>query len=48
MCDEQVSNLQMIQQSLAIEVPRIILQRVEEMFPSVNETLVSVYVCVCV
>jgi hypothetical protein len=46
MCDEQVSNLQMIHQSLAIKVPRFILQRAEEMFPSVNETLVSVNVYV--
>jgi hypothetical protein len=45
-CDEQVLNLQKIQQSLGARVPRIILQRCEEIFPSLKETLVSVYDCV--
>jgi hypothetical protein len=42
MCDKQTLNFQNIQQSLATRVPKIILQRVEEIFPAVKESLVSV------
>jgi hypothetical protein len=42
MCEEQVVDLQSILQSLATRVPRIILQRAEEMFPAVRESMVSV------
>jgi hypothetical protein len=45
MCDERVPNLPKILQSLATRVPKIVLQRVEEIFPSLKETLVSVYAC---
>jgi hypothetical protein len=40
MCDEQIL------QSLATRVPKIILQRVEEIFPPLKESLVSV-LCLC-
>jgi hypothetical protein len=46
MCDEQVLNLKEILHSLATRVPKIILQRVEEIFPSLKESVVSVYPCV--
>jgi hypothetical protein len=39
MCEERVVGLQSILQSLATKVPRIILQRVEEMFPTVRESM---------
>jgi hypothetical protein len=42
MCDERVSNLCKIEQSLATRVPEIIPQRDEEIIPSLKETLVSV------
>jgi hypothetical protein len=46
MCEEQVVGLQSILRSLAIRVPKIILQRAEEVFPAVRESMVSV-LCVC-
>jgi hypothetical protein len=42
MCDGKILNLQNIQQSLATRSPKIILQRAEEIFPAVKESLVSV------
>jgi hypothetical protein len=47
MCEEQNTNLQMVLHSLARRVPKIILQRVEEIYPTLNERLVSV-LCLCV
>jgi hypothetical protein len=46
MCDERVEDLQRILQSLARRVPRIILQRAEEMFPALRESLATV-LCMC-
>jgi hypothetical protein len=46
MCEERVVRLLSILQSLATRVPRIILQRAEEMFPALRESLVSV-LCMC-
>jgi hypothetical protein len=46
MCDEHILNLQEIQQSLATRMPTTILQGVEQLFPSLKKTLVSVYACV--
>jgi hypothetical protein len=46
MCDESVLNLQKSLQSPATRMPKIKLQRVEEILPSMRETLVSVYACV--
>jgi hypothetical protein len=40
MCDQQIL------QSLAMRVPKIILQRIEEIFPCLKESLVSV-LCLC-
>jgi hypothetical protein len=45
-CDERVLNLQSILQSLAARVPKIMVQRVEEIYPSLKESLVS-GVCLC-
>jgi hypothetical protein len=42
MGDEHILNLQEILQPLERRVPRIVLQRVEEIFPALNESLVSV------
>jgi hypothetical protein len=42
MSDKQASRLQMIQQSLPKRVPRIVLQRAEEMLPALREAVVSV------
>jgi hypothetical protein len=41
-CEERVVGLQSILRSLATRVPRIILERAEEMFPAVRESMVSV------
>jgi hypothetical protein len=46
MCDEGVSGLQTILHSPVTRVPRIMLRRAEEIFPSVTESVVSVCVCV--
>jgi hypothetical protein len=46
MCDERVVDLQSVLQSFARRIPRIILQRAEEMFPALRESLVSV-LCMC-
>jgi hypothetical protein len=42
MCDEQVLDLQKIMQSVAARVPKIIVQRAEEIFPSLKEGSVSI------
>jgi hypothetical protein len=42
MSEERLGRLQRILHSLATRVPRVLLQRVEEMFPSLRETMVSV------
>jgi hypothetical protein len=47
MCDEGVLNVQKIVQYIATRVPKIIVQRVEEIFPSLKEGVVSV-LCMCV
>jgi hypothetical protein len=39
-CDKQVSRLHKVQHSLVTRVPRILLQRAEEIFPSVKESMV--------
>jgi hypothetical protein len=41
-CEERVVDLQSVLGSLATRVPRIILERAEEMFPAVREIMVSV------
>jgi hypothetical protein len=46
MCDDQVSWLRKILQSLANRVPKIVLQRAEDIFPAVRESMVSV-LCLC-
>jgi hypothetical protein len=43
MCDEQGSSLQRILWSLKTRVPKIMLQRVEEIYPLLKERLVSVW-----
>jgi hypothetical protein len=46
MCDEGVLNLQKTLQSLGTKVPKIIVQRVDEIFPSLKESMVStILVC---
>jgi hypothetical protein len=46
MSDEHLVRLRKISHSLATRVPKIILQRVEEVYPAVKESLVSVvYFC---
>jgi hypothetical protein len=42
MCEERVVGLKSVQLSLATGVPRMILERVEEMFSAVREIVVSV------
>jgi hypothetical protein len=42
MCEKRVVGLQSILRSLATRVPRIVLQRAEEMFPAMRESIVSV------
>jgi hypothetical protein len=44
MCEERVPKLQGILRSLAPRVPRVRLQRVEELFPNLMETMVSVLI----
>lgn len=46
MCDKQVSGLQKILHSSVTRVPRIMVRRAEEIFPSVRESMVSVCACV--
>lgn len=46
MCNKQVSGLQKILHSPVTGVPRIMLRRAEEIFPSVRESMVSVVVCI--
>jgi hypothetical protein len=46
MCDEYISTLQKHLQSLATRVPKIILQRVDEIWPALKESTVSV-LCMC-
>jgi hypothetical protein len=45
-CEEGVGRLQRILHSLETRVPRIVLQRVEEIFPAVKERIVS-ELCMC-
>jgi hypothetical protein len=47
MCDERVLDFQKIMQSLSTRVPKIIVQKAEEIFPSLKEGLVSI-LCLCV
>jgi hypothetical protein len=42
MCEEQDLNWKKILHSLATRVPKIIIQRAEEIFPSLKENLVSI------
>jgi hypothetical protein len=42
MSDEHILSLKKVLHSLATRVPKIILQRVEEVYPALNESLVSV------
>jgi hypothetical protein len=42
MYEEQDLNLKKILHSLATRVPKIIIQRVEEIFPSLKENLASI------
>jgi hypothetical protein len=46
MCEGRAVVFQSILQSLATRVPKIILQRAEEMFPALRENMVSV-LCSC-
>jgi hypothetical protein len=46
MCDERISRLQTNLQFLATRVPKIILQRVDEIWPALKESTVSVP-CIC-
>jgi hypothetical protein len=46
MCDKQASGLQNILYFPVTSVPRIMLRRAEEMFPSLRESGVSVCGCV--
>jgi hypothetical protein len=43
MCDEQVLSVQNSPVSVAAKVPKIVLQRAEEIFPACKELLVSVF-----
>jgi hypothetical protein len=45
MCEERAPKLQGILRSLAPRVPKVKLQRVEELFPNLMETMVSVLIC---
>jgi hypothetical protein len=47
MCDERVLKAQKILQCPAARVPKIVLQKVEEMYPLLEEGTVSV-LCLCV
>jgi hypothetical protein len=46
MCDEHVYNLQSVQQPIGEKVPKVVLRRVEEIFPSLKESSVS-FLCLC-
>jgi hypothetical protein len=48
MCDEQVLSIQKSPMSVAAKVPRIELQRAEEIFPACKKLLVSVLLLLCV
>jgi hypothetical protein len=48
MCDEDVSNVQKIMECLVTRVPKIIVQRVEEIFPSLTEEGPVSGLCLCV
>jgi hypothetical protein len=41
MCDDKVSSLQKTVQSVATKVPKIVIQRAEEIFPALKEIMVS-------
>jgi hypothetical protein len=41
MCEERAPKLQIIPRSLAIRVPSVVVQRVEEIFPALREPMVS-------
>ena len=43
MCDEQVLSVQNSPMPVPVKVPRIVLQRAEEIFPACKELLVSVF-----
>jgi hypothetical protein len=43
MCDEKVMSVQNSPMPVAAKVPRIVLQRAEEIFPACKELLVSVF-----
>jgi len=45
MCDDDSSSLQNILQSLPRREPKIILQRAENKFAALKDSLVSVFVC---
>ena len=42
MCDEQVLSVQNNPMSMTAKVPKIVLQRAEEIFPALKENMVSV------
>jgi hypothetical protein len=42
MCDDQVSVIEKTVQSDSARVPKIVVQRVEDIFPAVKESMVSV------
>jgi hypothetical protein len=46
MCDDQVSSLKKTLQSVAAGVPKIVVQRAEEIFPALKEIMVTV-LCFC-
>jgi len=46
MCDEDLSSLQNIPQSVPRREPKIILQRAEYIFPALKDSLVSVFIFV--
>jgi hypothetical protein len=48
MCDEEVSNVQKIMECLVTRVPEFIVQRVEEIFPSLKEKCFVDVLCLCV
>ena len=48
MCDEESSGVQNIQQSVPGMEPKIILERAKYIFPALKNSLVSVFVFVCI
>jgi hypothetical protein len=46
MCDEHISRPQKHLQSLATRGPKVVLQRVDEIWPALKESTVSV-LCIC-